>query len=214
VSVVLLSAVLSAGVLSGCNILGPLMYIFAPEQKDKFAAEYKDLPGHSVAVMIFADYKTLCSYPKVESDLMAGIRSELEDQKHLKNVKMIDASKVIKFQDEHLDWTTMDKTEIGKELDADYVLVVSLVEFTMHDPDSENQLRGRIVGEPKLYQTIKPEKDCCVWETPEVRVIYPKTGSIGELSETGQDDKVRFPTEKAFAEALVKKFYKHEEVKE
>jgi hypothetical protein len=193
------------------------MYIFAPEQKDKFEPEYKDLPGHSVAVLIFADYKTLCRYPKVEQEMLAVIGSGFEDKEHFKDVKVIDSAKVIKFQDEHADWATMDKTEIGKSLDADYVLIVSLVEFTMHDMEMENQLHGRIVGEAKLYQTSQPERDCCVWPTtqsPEVRIVYPKVGTIGELSETGADEKVRFPSEKAFGEALVKRFYKHEEVKE
>jgi TolB-like protein len=211
------AAVAATAALAGCQQLGAIGYIIMGDQKDKFEAEYKDLPGHSVAVMVFADYKTQCAYPGVRKEMLAVINSQFEDKEHFKDVKVVDSTKVAQFQDEHKDWPAMDKTQIGKELDADYVLVVSLVEFTMHDSENEAQLRGRIVGEPKLYQTSKLEKECCVWptsQTPEVRVIYPKEGKVGELSEIGEDDKkVRFPTEKEFADALVKRLYKHEEVR-
>lgn len=200
----LLCAALATG---GC---GYFAYLLSPEDGIKTVEpEFKDLPNHSVAVVIFANYAVRCEYPLVQLELASLIASQLQDGDKLKNVTVIDPRRIMKYQEENVNWDTLDKTALGRMFGADYVLLVSLVEFSTHEPGSLNVFKGTVVGEPRLYQTSKPEREACVWNCPAIRVQYPKEGAMGQV---GTDDRgVRYAVESEFADRLVKKFYKHKE---
>jgi len=194
-------------VTTGCSKVGYLLYLIAPgEQTVKVPAEFDGLPGGSVAIVIYADQSTQYEYPYVRLELSSLIASEMK--KNVKDVSIIDPRRVVKYQDDNINWEAFDRTEIGKAFKADYVLYISLVEYTTREPGSFNLFRGRIKGEVGVYKTSLPERQARVYRGDDVNVIYPEQAPIGQLGE--DDSAVRYQAQKIFAEKLVKKFYEHE----
>jgi len=190
----------------GCSAVGYLGYLIAPEGMTKTVEpEYKELPGKKVAVVIFAEQDVLYEYPLVRYELGSAINDQFK--KNVEKIQVVPAEQIIKFQDEDLDWDSMDKTALGKAFSVDYVLFVSLVEFSTREPGSEYLYRGRVSAQATLYKTSLPEREASVWQNPGIRLSYPEQEPVGQYTE--DDRKIRIETERLFADMLTKKFYKH-----
>jgi len=88
------------------------------------------------------------------------------------------------------------------------LFVLALVEYTTREAGSLQLFRGRIYAEAGLYDVSLPESTARIWDCPEIRVAYPEDSPVGI---PGEDDRaIRAETERYFAEALVRKFRKHE----
>ncbi|MFW6065793.1 MAG: hypothetical protein ACOC9S_03145, partial [Planctomycetota bacterium] len=112
----------------GCNVLGYLGYLMAPpERKVTVPADYENLPGHSVAVVVFADHAVQFEYPALRLELGSVITGELREK--VEDVTVVDPRRVVRYQDQNLYWDSMDKTKLGEKLGADYVLLVSVIDF-------------------------------------------------------------------------------------
>jgi len=192
--------------LAGCSTLGYLLYLVAPNPTETVAAEFDDLDNHRVAIVIFADQQVLYEYPFVRLTLATTVSSEL--RRHLENVEVVDPACVIRYQDERLNWDVMEKTKLGRDLGADRVLYLALVEYTMREAGSLQLFRGRIYAEAGLYDVALDESTARLWDCPEIRVTYPEDSPVGI---PGDDDRgIRADTERRFAKALVEKFREHE----
>jgi hypothetical protein len=204
--------ILAAGGLLGCNILGPLLYFIVPEQKKWIEPEFAGLEKHSVAVVIYADEGVLFEYPTAKMELSGLIAAQLEDPNHAKDIKVVPPDQVLRYQVESINWQSMEKTKLGKVFGADYVLFVSLMQFTTHEEGSVNLYRGHITAEAALYQTSLPERHARVWPSGPtnamISVVFPPHAPVGGFGDN--DSKIRFETEKRFADTLAKKFYRYE----
>ena len=195
----------------GCQQLGYLLHLIAPEEPTQSVdPEYKELPGHNLAVLIYADTSVQCDYPSVRVELSMVLCKELREK--VKNLRVVDYRRTIRYQDENIYWDAMDKTKLGKVFEADHLLLVSLTEFTTREPGSINLYRGRISAEASLYKMDLPERQSRVWRAEDIRVVYPPQDPTGELVEN--DLQLRYETERQFAEKLAQKFYKHKAPKQ
>jgi hypothetical protein len=102
----------------------------------------------------------------------------------------------------------MEKTRLGAALGADYVLLVSLIQFTTREPGSVNLFRGYIVSEASVYQTSLPERHARVWHCPTLRATFPVQGPVGDAGDVSAT--IRYQVESIFVDRLVRKFHKHE----
>jgi len=198
---------LALALVCGCNATGYMLYLFAPGGKTvDVPAEYEGLSGTKVAVVVYTDIGVQYEYPYARLGLSTAIASELKT--HVKDIQTVPPSRVVTYQDQNVNWDTLDRTELGEELGADYVLYVILDEYTLRERGSVNLFRGRVRAQAALYEVTKPEADARVWSGDEFSVIYPEHAPTGHL---GQDDsRIRYETEKRFAVQLARKFYKHE----
>jgi hypothetical protein len=210
-TILLLSALPALG---GCQGLAFLGYMFAPGDDDakKVDAQYKGLDKHTLAIVIFADQKVQYEYPTAREHVAAAIAvrfadSEVRDE--IKGLRVINPDAVANYQRQNLHWDDLDKTQLGKALGADYVLFVSLVEFTTREPASVNLLQGLVTAEVALYKTDLPERDARVYKGADVRVVYPKNLAGGVPGYN--DSYIREETVKEFAKKVVWKFYDHKE---
>jgi len=202
------AALLAATCLSlgGCRSLGYVGYLLAPEAPQKTVpAEFEGLAGRTVAVVIFSDERVQYEYPYARLTLASAIRAELISR--LKNTTVVDPGRVCRYQDEHINWEAMDKTALAKDLGADYVLQVALVEYTTREPGSVNLFRGRITAQAGVYQADLPERSARVWWCDNISVVNPKDNPVGLVGDG--DRQIRGATERLFADALVKNFYAH-----
>ena len=187
----------------GCNYLGYLLYLIAPAgPSETVPAAFDRLAGKKVAVLVFTDEAVQIDYPYARWTISRMVEAEL--QKHVKGVRVVEPSRVIKYQDQNVHWESMEKAKIGKDLGADFVLHLAIVEFSTLEPGSMTLYRGRITAEPSIYDVAHPKRR--PWRGVEVRVVHPAK-SPGQY---GQNDQlIRYKTERIFAEQLVKYFYKH-----
>ena len=189
--------------LAGC---GYMAYLMAPPlAPKKVAAEFADLKNTRVAVVIFTDERVQYEYPYARLTLGSVIRAEMNDR--LKSVVVTDPAKVGKYQDEHAEWTSMGKAELAAALGVDYVLDITLVEYTTREPGSVDLYRGRITAQAALYHAGQSDSQGRAWHSDRLSVLYPEKNPIGVSGES--DRQVREAVEKEFADALVKKFYDH-----
>jgi hypothetical protein len=86
------------------------------------------------------------------------------------------------------------------------------VEYTTREPGSVNLFHGKIAGQNSLYQTDRPEKEARVWRGDDISVVYPPNAPGGIPMDS--DRAIRQATDELYAQALVKKFYKHKAPKE
>ncbi|MCK4603040.1 MAG: hypothetical protein KAU28_11275 [Phycisphaerae bacterium] len=202
----LILTLLLAAALGGCNHLAYWLYLVAPPEPTKTVeAEFADLADSKVAIAIFADEGVQYEYPFAQLELSLIIADELK--KHVKKIEVVNPRRVVKYQGENIYWDKLDRTELGRKFEADYVLYVSLVEFSTREPGSINLYRGRIIAESSVYKTSLPERQARVWVGEEIRVTHPPHAPTSLLSEN--DREIRYLTERLFAEKLVKNFYKH-----
>ena len=196
--------------VAGCRMARFFGFLIAPEVQQKTVeADYDQLPGHSVAVVVFADAKTQYEQPNVELNLGAVVGGELSEK--VEKVTVISASRVVAFQRNHLQWETLDRTELGRRLGANYVLHISLEECSTYEPGSLTLLRGRITAQVTLHKTAQKNSDGVVWRSGTTRVVFPPGGPTGQPAAT--EEAVRYETSRIFAAKLISKFYKHKEPK-
>ena len=201
-----LACVLLATALAGCQHMGFLAYVFSPHgDKQVVDAQFKDLPGKKIAIVIYADDSVTYENPYIRLESSLAVAAEL--RKHVKNVTLVDARVIARYQDENLQWEAMDKTQLGKAFEADYVLYISLLEFATREPGSVNLLRGHIVSQVDVYRTTLPERQARVYAT-EISVTWPKDMAVGAAGEG--DQKIRQGVLAEFSKTLVEKFYSHE----
>ncbi len=191
---------------AGCREIGYLGYLAAPEPSTKkVPAEFTGLNHSRVAVVIFTDERVQYEYPYARLTLGTVLRAEMNA--HLEGAMVVDPAKVCKYQDENVYWQSITKSELAQALGVDYVLDVTLVEYTTREHGSVNLYRGRITAQCAVYRAGQSDVQGRVWHADRISVVYPPNEPLGV---TGESDRtVREATEKEFAQALVRKFYEH-----
>ncbi len=193
-------------VLGGCDAAGYSLWLLTPREDKKVQAEFNDLSKHTLAVVFFVDEKTQLDYPNVRLTLGAKITEEF--RKNVKDIKVIDPIRVTRYQDENIHWDTQEKKTTAKDLKADFLLIISLVEYSTRVPGQVNAFQGRISAEAKLYDAVLDEGDNLLWKSKDsLDVVFPKLPQYSERAEPS----IRQVTEQMFADMLAKKFYDHEQ---
>ncbi len=199
--------VLVAAMLGGCSQFGHLVYLWAGDEHTKTVeAEYDDLAHSTVAVVIYADEQVQYEYPEATLSLSTAIASELN--KNVELVQLVDPIDIRAYQHENLNWHGMDKSDLGREFAADYVLFVALREYGTREPGSLSIYRGHINAEASLFKVHELPGTSPVWQDEYVEVSYPPNGPTGAVADVESD--IRYRTDKSFAELLAKRFYNHE----
>jgi hypothetical protein len=187
---------------SGC---GSFLYFLWPFGRTvTIPAEFEGLKDSTVAVVVFAPESTQFEYPWAVLHLSAMTSARL--RAGVKGASTIDAQKINAYQRKNLHWAQMDRTELGRALKADFVLYISLVEFSMVEEGYVDLLRGRINGEIKVYDCSKNEDDACVWTCDSIRVQFPKTATVRTAKNEADIHSVIMVK---FSEKLARKFYSY-----
>jgi len=203
----LIALALPAG---GCSWFAWLGYVFAPAAPTRAVdAEFKHLPGKHVAVVVYAGPGTQTDFPLAQLEISDAVNFQLRE--NVDGVTVVPPRRVMRYQDENPGWEEMAPEKLCRKLSCDYVLLVSLIEFSTREPGSSRLARGRLTAEAKLYGRPDGERAGLQWRSEEnFRVIYPSDEKLA--TPTRDPSKIRFETERRFATALVKKFYKHREL--
>ncbi len=190
----------------GCQCLNYWLFVFAPAAPPKAVdAEYDGLQDSTVAVVIYADERVLYEYPMVRLDLGMMVGGYL--QQNVKKCTVVDPQRVASYQQRNIYWDREGRTELGKKLGADYVLFISLIEYTTHVKGSLNLYRGELIADVALHKVDLPERGSRVWGPDRFHVSFPENAPGGRPAE--DDRLVAVETRRRFADRLTKKFYDH-----
>jgi hypothetical protein len=205
----LIAAALTAAtlcVLPGCNLLEFPMYVLFGSSTVTVKAEYKGLEETRTALVIMTDSGTDFEFPYLRLDLalMAGtLMKEKIDE-----LTLVDAETIIRFQRNDLDWYRLAMTELGKRFDAQRIVYLDVIRFSILEDNSIGLLRGRAEADVRVYDMTsdKPEKP--VYQTA-ISITYPEQVPI-PLSDTAQQQ-VMQRTLYMFGTELTHKFVDHKE---
>jgi hypothetical protein len=193
---------------AGCNILAWPLYVFArPAPTRTVEPEFAALKNKTVAIVIYTTTNTQFEYPTAALELSDAIAAEMG--KNVRGIQLVDLRRVIRYQDENPTWETMPPGKLCPVFSADYVLLVSVMEFSTREPGLGHLARGRLTAEAALYPPAPAgAAGASAWRTRPLRVIYPEESPLGIPA--GEDWPIRLQVERIFADLLVKKFYKHQ----
>jgi hypothetical protein len=193
--------------LAGCPAARYIAYLFYGGQERDVKAAFSKFPGKSIAVVVYCDKRVQYEYPELRLNISSAVATLLH--KHAEAAEVVDPRRVVKYQDERIDWDEMDRTELGKSFEADYLLFISLVQFSTREPGSMSLYRGRASAEVSVYDTSLPERDAREWKCDTIHVIHPEHAPTGEMREN--DVKIRQETIAILSDKVAKKFYDHKE---
>jgi hypothetical protein len=154
----------------GCNPM-TLSYFLTFGQDDKVDAECKlAVSGKEAKLAILAAHASLETRPElVPADgelvlrLTQALAKRLEQNKE--KVKILPASQVKGFQDKHPDWREWAPREIGKALNADYVLILEINSMSLYEKGSYNRLyRGQTEIALTVTDLSKPAGEDRKWD--------------------------------------------------
>lgn len=207
---VLVGLLLLGGLLivPGCAIFNYLAASLIPDPPPKEVdAEYKGLADRTVAVIVYADDGVQFAHRNTPEGMVYQLTCMIRNglSANIPKCRVVDPRIIVRYQDQHrFDWVSKDRTALGKHFGADYVLYVSLTNFTTTEGGSQYLFRGDLLADASLYQCDKPERDARVWAATDMHVSFPKEAVNGD-----SDAIIRDFTLALFADQLTKKFYKH-----
>ena len=203
-SVMVLLAMAAAG---GCQAVGYAAYVFAPDlEKKTQEAEFAGLPGQSLAVVVYVRPEVVGEFPDVEKTVASRIGEEI--RRNVKDVQIVDAGAIIRWQRANPQWQTMPRTKLAAALKCDYLLLVSLVEYGTREPGNSYTIQGNLLAEAMLFDAAKDESQALVKRWPDLHATFPEGGPT-DAGGANDERFVRLAIEGKLADQLAKKFYKH-----
>jgi hypothetical protein len=201
----LLILALVAVVPLGCRDLLAGLAQLGPKPKKKVAAEFNRLAGHKVLVLAWVEPGALIDYPTARFDVASHIAAHLSA--HVEEIDIIDPTRV----EDHLEKSyTMahDAEEVGKKFGADMIVYVELSRFSMRDPATPHEYRGRAESSVVVYDRLVPEGENNRFELTPVRIAVPKEGpiSVSRVNPT----QIRRAACDELAAQVAQRFYDHE----
>ncbi len=190
--------------LGSCNWLEFPAFVLFGKTHERVKAEYTDLKGKRVAIIIAGlpaiDFED--PYARMDIALLSAelIRQEVDE------VQFVDQEKIERFQQENLDWISMPMRELGTHFGADRILYIELMQFTTVEPESINLVRGRIWSQVSIYEVDSLQPNVPAYET-EIQVVYPEQGPQPMSDTTRMGARQQIIVQ--YAQELSRKFYNH-----
>lgn len=190
--------------LVGCQAIAAPWIMTGEEPTKRVKAQFPHLKGKKVAILVWADSDTRFEYPFVRLELAEHVKSELESR--IDDIKFCSNRQIVELQDRDPDWDRKPPGQLGQRVGAERVISVELSQYTMREPESRHLLRGRISAQVMIYDATHP--DASYLYKTEISIAYPEKSE----GRWGNDEPtMRREAMEAFATALVKRFYDHDE---
>ncbi len=202
-----LSCVL-VGATAGCNLVAFGAYVLEGDDGAKrviVEADYAGLAGQSVAVLVEANEYVLYEDTAAPGDLAAGIASVLRAQ--VPDCRVLDSKIVAKFQTDHPHWSTMSRADVMDQLDADRLLQIELLEYTLNEPGNPYVWRGAASARASVTERGDDDADEAAYANT-VRVAYPPGRVAGEVN--SDRDTIRRGTLGLLSHKIAQLFYTRE----
>jgi hypothetical protein len=191
----------------GCNyaaFLGALL----PEPTKKIKPEFAGLPNKTLAIFVYAGQGIQYDYRIAQIEVAQMIGAQMT--KNIKGLRVIDQLRVQRFQEQDINWDSRFPGALCRPFNADYVMMISLEDFSTREPGMIHLLRGRITAQLSLYKSASEDTQdrAPAYRVDNIAVIYPPNSPEG--IPTDDEYGLRLGTERTFADIVAKKFYEYE----
>ena len=201
---VMIVVLLGVSILGGCNLLEYPLYVIFGDRTESVKAEYPGLRDKRIAVLVMTTPAVDFEYPYAQLELTNLVSLVLSQ--HVKGAQLVDPQEIDRFQREDLDWLRLSISEIGRKFDAEQIVYLDVIQYTMTEEKSVNLLRGRIWAEVSVYDMAAAQANRARYTT-EVTVVYPEANPVPV--DGGARQHIELRTINMFAEELALKFYDH-----
>jgi hypothetical protein len=144
---------------SGCNPASVGYFLFRGDQnapaEAKAFAPVKDKREVTVAILVNAPANSL-DFAGLDRDITSAMSRTLDEQTKGKkpHVKVIEFSKLDRFKATTPGWRSMSAAEIGKQLDAEYVIEMTITAFDLYEKGTGRLMyMGRATADVVAYET-------------------------------------------------------------
>jgi hypothetical protein len=187
----------------GCNLLTPAAVLMDAPTKT-VPAEFARLPGHRVAVVVWAKPATLAVFPFARYDTANHVCAKLRSM--VPGLTMISASRVEEYLEQSSDMV-VDPVEVGRHFGAEMVVFLELLTFQTRDPRTPQLVQGKITSSVVVYDLTDGDGTPRRYELSTASVTIPEDKPVGVMA--ADERRVRKETCEAFGEAVARKFVKH-----
>ena len=202
---------LLAGLASACCLTGGCQFlmaaaILAGPPKEKVLAEFNRLEGKKVLILVWAEPETLIEYPYARFEVARYVGDKV--QAHVPGITVIDQREVEDYLEQLYD-AEYDPEKTGKKFDAELVVYMELLEYSMRDPHTPQLYKGTIHSSVWVYEMHGEGEEIDEFELDEAFAQVPEGKNVvGVLDSSGLE--IRKMTYEKFAELVARKFYDHE----
>jgi hypothetical protein len=161
--------------VSGCNILGVAANAI-PE--GDVPARYKDLRGHSVAVLVWAPRGLEVDYPALRLDLVAGIQGRLQRAQKAGRGELKDATfphapaSLVRFQEDHPELERSPIVNVAPRLGVERLIYVELENFQTRSDHAVDLYRGSATISLRVVE-VEGGRAKVAYEESGLTVVYP-----------------------------------------
>lgn len=191
--------------LSGCNIVAVVAHVASGPRTVQISAQYKDLSGHRVAVMVLADDQTLYRFPQAPAAASRSVSRNLAE--HLPELQLMHPEDVIRFQHHTPYWNTLPYTALIRTLEVDRLILIELVDYRTHEPGNAAVWQGVISATVAVVEAESPDPDDLAFRTT-VSARYPDGTRIGITD--SDDATIQTAMLQIFAQNAARLFYDHQ----
>ncbi len=154
-----------AAILLGMDTTDPAKFTFPEDAK-------------RIAVITTADYTTQVNTVHFDQDLNEMVARKLfegfDGDRKTRHIKVIKAGKVAKWLDEHPNWRSLDPVEIGRALDANYIIYLELGAVAYYEDGPTKFLyRGKADVGVTVFRVDEQDGDI-VLQRQDLHFEYPK----------------------------------------
>ncbi|RMD64601.1 MAG: hypothetical protein D6824_03765 [Planctomycetota bacterium] len=192
----------------GCaiaSLVGGMAESYRRTSKRTVEAEYPDLAGKRVAVVIAADRVVQAEQPGLLAHLTNAVASRLAANA---GALVVPPAATLGYLYNHPRWPALPYSELAKALNAEALVVVDLYEYRLHEPGNVWLWEGRASANVGVVDTTGPLPDDFAF-SKDVAVKFPDQSgySRNDLSET----QVRSVLTKRLVDRITWLFYDHKE---
>ncbi|MBZ0173163.1 MAG: hypothetical protein K8E66_12335, partial [Phycisphaerales bacterium] len=193
----------------GCQLFGLVgaMAESAHEQgSTTYPADYTGLEGHSYAVIISADRLIEADHPGITTRLTQIIDRDLHANAGA--TAHIPPGRLLSFLYANPQWQALPRGELGEQLGVDRLIVIELVEYTLHEPGNRYLWNGVASGIVEVYEVDSALPDDPMYEHS-IAVTFPDRSGV--LEEELPRTVVTSELSRRFGARAAWLFYSHEE---
>ncbi len=183
-----------------------LPYFLMSDKKQAVPAEYRDLTGKTVAVLVWADQATLDMDPYARHRVAKAVKYYME--KTMSETKFIHPNDVADWQERlGARWETESITEVCREFKCDRVVKIDLNDYTTRVRSARALRKGRITGTVNVYGPEDESGSMALFNSL-VEASFPAETSTAVVDMSDGD--ILRQTVEMFGVMVARKFHDHE----
>ncbi len=188
--------------VSGCQLL----YFFVSQKKEQVQAEFGQLAGERIAVVVWAEPATLDLDPFARHRVGKSVRYHM--LKGMPDTYFVDTRDVDEMQERiGSRWESWSHQRICEHLQCDWIVWIDLMAYTTRLQDARALRKGRIEATVNVFagsddMGVESRYD------DEISVTFPERSTADTINMSDSD--ILHNTVELFAQIVARKFYNHE----